>query len=288
MQPVLRFAPSPTGYLHLGHVRSAMIGHRLARRMGGRFLLRIEDTDLTRCRPEYEAAIVDDLAWLGLDWDGPMRRQSDHLADYQFHIDRLARQGLLYPCFATRREIVAAAAPRPAALDPDGAPIYPGLHRGLGTEEIAQRQAAGEPFALRLDMAKSLARAAGKLRETPLAFASFEESGDERHVLARPQDWGDVVIVRKETGVSYHLAVVVDDALQGVTHVTRGADLERATDLHRLLQVLLDLPAPRYHHHPLIFDASGRKLAKRDGAEALRTLRSRGATPGDVRRLAGV
>jgi len=287
-RPVFRFAPSPTGLLHLGHVRSALIGHSLARRMGGRFLLRIEDTDLARCRPAFTAAILEDLDWLGVDWDGPVRHQSAHLALYAEHADRLTADGLLYPCFATRSEIASVAQGDPSATDPDGAPLYPGLHRGLSAGEIARRKAAGEPFALRLDMARALRRVGDLLASEPLAFVTFDEMGADQHVTARPADWGDPVIVRKEGPASYHLAVVVDDALQGVTHVTRGMDLYRATDLHRLLQVLLGLPAPRYHHHALILDAAGRKLSKRDGDLSLRALREAGTTPDMVRRMAGV
>lgn len=287
-QPVFRFAPSPTGRLHLGHVRSAVITHRLARRAGGRALLRIEDTDRTRCRAEFTAVIIEDLAWLGLEWDGPVRHQSEHLADYDTYVRQLEHDGLLYPCFATRSEIAAAAALVPRDVDPDGAPLYPGLHRGLAVAEVEARKRAGHPYAMRLDMARAIATARIKHAVTEFAFTAFDENDVEWQVLARPGDWGDPVLVRKETGISYHLAVVVDDMLQGVSHVTRGMDLLRATDLHRLLQVLLDFPAPRYHHHALLLDVAGRKLSKRDGDLSLAKLREEGATREDVFRLAGV
>jgi glutamyl-Q tRNA(Asp) synthetase len=285
-KPVLRFAPSPTGRLHLGHALSALINQDMARRLGGSLLIRIEDTDLTRCRPEYTQAILDDLAWLGIVSDGPVLRQSEHLEVYRQAASRLAGMGLLYPCFATRQEIQAAAAP--GVVDPDGAPLYPGLHRGLPPQEVAGRKAAGQPFALRLDMARAIERARAIAGEALFAYTEIDESFVPMRVETNPARWGDIVIQRKETSVSYHLAVVVDDARQAITHVVRGADLKAATDIHRLLQAVLGLPAPIYHHHRLIADADGRKLSKRSGDTGLATLRERGVTPAQVRRLVGL
>ena len=266
MSFVTRFAPSPTGYLHLGHAYSALIGWRAARQAGGRFLLRLEDIDRTRCRPEFAAAIPEDLAWLGLDWDGPVRVQSEHFADYRAALDRLTAAGLLYPCFCTRAAIQAEVARAAAAPHgPDG-PLYPGTCRALGAAERARRVASGESFALRLDMGAAVARA-GAL--------SWEDALRGR-IEAEPARFGDVVLARKDTPASYHLAVTVDDALQGVTLVTRGEDLLAATHIHRLLQALLDLPVPRWHHHKLLADARGRRYAKRDRAATLRALREAG------------
>ncbi|PWB66044.1 MAG: tRNA glutamyl-Q(34) synthetase GluQRS [Bradyrhizobiaceae bacterium] len=281
---VFRFAPSPNGHLHLGHALSALLNHEMARASGGRLILRIEDIDATRCRPEYEAAILEDLAWLGLAWEEPVRRQSEHLDDYRAALARLERRGLVYPGFESRAEIARLVAAREAAgpwpRDPDGAPLYPGAARELAPEVRARRLAAGEPYALRLDMAAALARVG------PLAW---EETGLQAgRVAAAPEAWGDVVLARKETPTSYHLAVVVDDALQGVSHVVRGEDLFWSTSVHRLLQALLGLPAPVYHHHRLIRDADGRKLAKSTRATALRELRAQGLTPEDVRRMVGL
>jgi glutamyl-Q tRNA(Asp) synthetase len=272
---VTRFAPSPTGYLHLGHVRSALEGWRAAREAGGRFLLRIEDIDHTRCRAEYAAAIVEDLSWLGLDWDGPVRRQSEHFDDYREALARLEAAGLLYPCFCTRREIQAEIARAGGAPQGElGAP-YPGTCRHLGMAERGARRAEAADYALRLDIGAALARTG------PLDFV--EESIDgPRRVEADPAALGDVVLARKEMPTSYHLAVTVDDALQGVTLVTRGADLFAATHIHRLLQALLGLPTPRYRHHPLLTDAAGRRLAKRDRALTIRAMREAGRSPAEV------
>ncbi len=281
-QPVLRFAPSPNGELHLGHAYSALFTHQMARRLGGRFLLRIEDIDRQRCRPEYEAQIFEDLAWLGLTWEMPVRRQSEHFADYRAALDRLYALGVVYPCFATRREIAAAAGGK---FDPDGAPLYSGLWRDAPRNEVERRQANGEPYALRLNCARAIEIARGYAN--PLAWASFEFVDDElrtSQVKAMPERWGDAVLARKDTPASYHLSVVVDDALQGVTHVTRGADLLTATDLHALLQTLLDLPALFYAHHPLI-TLDGRKLAKSAFDKSLRSLREEGATSADIRAM---
>jgi glutamyl-Q tRNA(Asp) synthetase len=278
--PTLRFAPSPTGYLHLGHARSALIGRQLARDLCGRFLLRIEDVDPTRIRPEFVAAIHEDLTWLGFDWPEPVRRQSEHFDDYRDAAAQLERLGLAYPCFATRTEIEAAA--DPARRDPDGAQIYPGLWRDRSAGDVAARRATGEPFAMRLDMARALAH----LGPTTLTFREWDGAECIETIAANAGRWGDPVIVRKDAPTSYHLSVVVDDALQGVTHVTRGRDLFAATDLHRLLQVLLGLPEPIYHHHQLITDAAGRKLSKSDTDTSLRAMRAAGLSPEDVCRWA--
>ena len=274
-----RFAPSPNGYLHLGHALSAITGHDWARRVGGRFLLRIEDIDVARARPEYVAAITEDLTWLGVTWDGPVIRQSEHFDIYAEAAARLRAFGVLYPCFATRAEIEAAADGR---KDPDGAPLYRGHHGGLPAQVTRDRIAGGERCASRIDMARALA-VLGE-RHADISYVSIDEKGRETLVAARPERWGDAVIVRKDCAASYHLAVVVDDARQGVTHVTRGADLEAATDIHRVLQMLLDLPAPLYHHHRLVTDATGEKLAKSRASRALRDLRADGWTAADVRR----
>jgi glutamyl-Q tRNA(Asp) synthetase len=285
-RPVFRFAPSPNGELHLGHALSALVGSEAARAAGGRFLLRIEDIDTGRSRPEYVAGIFADLRWLGLTWEEPVLVQSARFAAYAEAAGRLEAMGLLYPCFATRAEIEAAAVA--GAKDPDGAPLYPGLWKGRPAAEIGRRKAAGEPFALRIDMDKALAAARIRLGDQRLTFTELGEEGQAEIVAAEPALWGDAVIVRKDTPSSYHLAVVVDDAWQGVTHVTRGRDLYAATHLHRLLQVLLDLPEPLYSHHRLITDTQGRKLAKSARDTSLRSLREAGATPAEVRRLVGL
>ncbi len=280
--PVFRFAPSPNGYLHLGHALSAFINFDSAQAARGQMLLRIEDIDQSRCRPEYEAAIYEDLAWLGLKWEAPVRRQSEHMGDYQAALDKLDALGLLYPSFESRAEIEALVAERDAAggwpRDPDGAPLYPGAGKAMPPAERTRRMQAGEPYALRLDMAAARKRV-GNL--------SWRE-GEEGRVAADPAAWGDVVLARKETPTSYHLSVVVDDALQGVTHVARGRDLYPSTSVHRLLQELLGLPAPFYRHHRLILDSEGRKLSKSNRATAIRELRASGATPSDIRRMTGL
>jgi glutamyl-Q tRNA(Asp) synthetase len=274
---VTRFAPSPTGLLHLGHAHAALVAWDAARRSGGRFLLRIEDIDRTRCREEYVAAILEDLAWLGIDWDGPVRRQSEHLDDYRQVLDRLSAQALVYPCFCTRAAIQAEIERAGVAPHgPDG-PLYPGICRVLDPETRAARRAAGEPFALRLDVTAAAERARPLVWEDEIAG----------RIVAAPQRHGDVVLARKDAPTSYHLAVTVDDALQGVTLVTRGADLFHATDIHRLLQALLGLPTPRYRHHALLTDESGRRYAKRDRSLTLCALREAGRTPADVRAMAG-
>jgi glutamyl-Q tRNA(Asp) synthetase len=260
----------------------------MARRMGGRFLLRIEDIDVERTREAYVEAIFRDLAWLGIRWEEPVLRQSHCFAVYAEAAARLEALGLVYPCFATRTEIADAAAAAPGAVDPDGAPLYPGRHKALSREAVAARKAAGAPFALRIDMARARMVAAERLRGRPLTFQALQEDGSVRLVDAHPERWGDAVIVRKDVPASYHLAVVVDDARQGVTHVTRGRDLLAATDLHRLLQVLLDLPEPVYFHHRLMTDDTGRKLAKSARDTSLRMLRESGATVQSIRQRIGM
>jgi glutamyl-Q tRNA(Asp) synthetase len=285
---VFRFAPSPNGEMHLGHALSALVGYEQARACGGRFLVRIEDIDPGRSRTRFVEQIFADLAWLGIAWEEPVVFQSQRMPAYRAAARRLEAMGLLYPCFATRAEIEAAVTATAGAVDPDGAPLYPGLYRGRDPLQIAQRQAAGERFALRIDMGLAVAVAAAKLGGPGLAFTELDEGGAAHAVEAGPERWGDAVIARKDVATCYHLAVVVDDAWQGVTHVTRGRDLFAATDLHRLLQVLLDLPAPLYHHHRLITDSEGRKLAKSARDTSLRSLRESGCTPADIRRMVGL
>jgi len=286
---ILRFAPSPNGYLHLGHAYSALLNHDMAREYGGRLLLRIEDVDATRARPEYEVAIYEDLAWLGVTWERPVRRQSEHFGDYQAAIAKLNAQGLLYPSFESRSEIAALVAERERQApsgshwprDPDGAPIYPGRARKLSPAERERRIAAGEPYALRLAMDAAVARA-GVLTWTETGLGPQEQIG---RVTAAPQMWGDVVLARKEMPTSYHLAVTVDDALQGASDIVRGRDLFWSTSIHRLLQALLGLPEPSYHHHKLILDADGNKLSKSTQAKSLRELRADGMSGTDIGRM---
>lgn len=274
---VTRFAPSPTGLLHLGHAYSALFAHRIAAEAGGRFLLRIEDIDAGRCRPEFDAAIREDLAWLGLAWEEPVRRQSEHMADYRAALDCLAAKDLLYPCFCTRKEIQAEIERAGGAPQGPEGPLYPGTCRALTAAERHARIAAGEAYALRLDAAEA-GRRAGPL--------TWEEIGRGPQACD-PLRHGDVVLARKDVATSYHLAVTTDDALQGVTLVTRGEDLFEATHIHRLLQALLDLPAPRYRHHRLLTDDSGRRFAKRDRSLTLRSLREAGHAPDDIRAMIG-
>jgi glutamyl-Q tRNA(Asp) synthetase len=282
--PVFRFAPSPNGYLHLGHALSALINFELARAAGGRFLLRIEDIDAARCRREYEQAIYEDLAWLGIAWELPVRRQSAHFDDYRGALARL--EALLYPSFESRSEIMRLVAEReivgPWLRDPDGAPLYPGDARSLLPAERRRRMEAGEPYALRLDVSAAIARTG------PLTWTETGAGSELEAVTAAPQMWGDVVLARKEIPTSYHLAVVVDDACQGVTHVVRGQDLFWSTSVHRLLQALLGLPAPIYHHHRLVLDGDGQKLSKSTRATGLRALREGGASVTDIRRMVGL
>lgn len=274
---VTRFAPSPSGYLHLGHAYSALFAERAAREAVGRFLLRIEDIDRGRCRPEFETAILDDLSWLGLAWDGPVIRQSERFAFYQEALDRLTAEELLYPCFCTRKEIqteIAAAGNAPHG--PDG-PHYPGTCRALGPAERQERIESGESYALRLDIARAGDRAG------PLTF----HDRDHGLFTVDPGIGGDIVLARKDTPTSYHLAVTVDDAAQGVTLVTRGEDLLLACHIHRLLQALLELPEPGYRHHPLLTGEDGKRFAKRDRSRTLRALRETGVTPLQIRERIG-
>jgi glutamyl-Q tRNA(Asp) synthetase len=281
MQPVFRFAPSPNGALHLGHALSALIDFELCRRAGGRFLLRIEDIDPARCRPEYETGIYRDLEWLGLSWEEPIRRQSEHLDDYRAALELLTGMGLVYPAFLSRAGIAAATAGPDWPRDPDGAPHYPAIDRKRDQSEAEGLVAGGAPYALRLRMDEAVARAG------PLVWRE-EGDGPSRDTPADPAAWGDVIVARRETPTSYHLSVVVDDTLQGVTHVVRGRDLYAATSVHVLLQKLLGLPSLAYHHHRLITDANGRKLSKSNRDTALSALREAGATPADIRRMVGL
>lgn len=285
---ILRFAPSPNGYLHLGHAYSALLNHDMARELGGRFLLRIEDIDAQRCRPEYEAAIYEDLDWLGIAWQEPVRRQSEHFDDYQAALAKLEAQDLLYPSFESRNEIGALIAERDRQgrwpRDPDGVPLYPGCARRMSAAERKRRRDAGDPFALRLAMDAAVAQV-GVLTWTENGSGPQGQSG---RLVAAPQTWGDVVLGRKDVPTSYHLAVTLDDALQGVTDIVRGQDLFWATSIHRLLQELLGLPEPTYHHHRLIRDVEDRKLSKSFRAQSLRELRAVGASAVDIRRMVGL
>ncbi len=274
---VTRFAPSPTGHLHLGHAYSALFAESAARREGGRFLLRLEDIDPARCRPEFEAAIYEDLAWLGLEWEKPVRRQSEHLDEYRAALDHLAEMRLVYPCFCSRKEIQAEIAQAVSAPQgPDG-PLYPGTCRNLSDAERERRLAENRPYALRLDVA------AARKRTGELHWHDRERGT----IAAQPELLGDVVLGRRDVPASYHLAVTLDDHRQGVTLVTRGEDLFVATHVHRLLQAVLDLATPDYHHHRLLANAKGERLAKRDGALALSALRRSGHSAAEVRGMVG-
>lgn len=255
-RPVFRFAPSPNGYLHLGHAYSALLNARMAAAADGRLLLRIEDTDESRARPEFLAAIFEDLAWLGLNWEEPVRIQSRHFTDYQANLARLWNMGAVYPCFCSRKQAAVL-----GSQDPDGQPHYAGRCRSVSEAEAHQRIASGAVHGWRVDMARA---------------------ADPEAAV-----WGDAVIAKRWVGSSYHIAVVTDDALQGVTHVVRGKDIEPATPLHRLLQRLLGLPAPHYHHHDLIRDAAGQKLSKSRGSPSLRQLRQEGVSAAAIRRQLG-
>lgn len=286
--PIVRFAPSPNGLLHVGHARSAMLNWRFANDHDGTFLLRVEDIDTTRARSEFETTIFDDLAWLGLDWPKPVRRQSDHFADYEAALSELRKLGVLYPTFLSRAEIAAKAAETESSgqtwpQDPDGAPHYPGNDRTLSQSERDSRIAAGAPHAWRLDM-QAVLDGLG----TPLSWTEFG-SGPDREtgtIAAAPAAWGDVILARRDVPASYHLSVTVDDAIQNITDVVRGEDLFAATSVHRLLQHLLGLTPPRYHHHGLVRGADGRKLSKSDGSTSIASLRQQGATPADILALA--
>lgn len=285
-----RFAPSPSGLLHAGHGYSAIAAHDFARARGGAFVLRIEDIDVSRCRPEFDEAILEDLGWLGLEWEKPVRRQAEHFDEYREAIKRLAEQSLTYPCFCTRKDIAAeiegaASAPH----GPDG-PHYPGTCRALTDDEREARVAGEEPFALRLDIEKAVAhlRASGAL---PLHFSELTtlSSDDEMVLEVDPHLFGDIVLARKDVPTSYHVSVVLDDHLQAISHVIRGEDLREATHIQRVLQALLGFDPPKYFHHPLVRDETGRRLAKRDRDLTLRALKEKGASPEDVRtRFGGV
>ncbi|MGN7294818.1 tRNA glutamyl-Q(34) synthetase GluQRS [Rhizobium sp. SAFR-030] len=285
-KPVFRFAPSPNGFLHLGHALSALINQAMASDNGGRLLLRIEDIDASRCRPEFEEAIYRDLSWLGISWQEPVRRQAGHLEEYQAALDRLRGMGLVYPAFLTRGEVkamvsAAEAQGRPWPRDPDGAPLYPPDDRERSADEQRQLLASGIRHAWRLDMGKALATLSEPL--------TWQEDGDGEtgRLVADPAQWGDVVLSRSDAPSSYHLSVVIDDAVQEVTHVVRGLDLLHATSVHRLLQQLLDLPVPLYHHHRLVLGPDGRKLSKSDGSTGLSVLREQGLSAADIRRRLG-
>jgi glutamyl-Q tRNA(Asp) synthetase len=275
---ICRFAPSPNGLLHLGHACSALLNWRLARARGGVFLLRIEDIDRERSRPEFEQAMREDLGWLGLDWSRPERRQSEFFGDYRAALEGLRARKLVYPCFCSRGAVAASIAGKPDwPRDPDGSPLYPGLCRDMPPRLCAERIAAGERFALRLDMGRALAEVGA-----PLAYREFFEGDAPREMMARPELWGDALIGRRDVPASYHLACVHDDCVQGVTDVVRGADLEPSTGLHVLLQRLLGFSTPDYRHHRLVLDEEGRKLSKSKGAATLRDLHARGASAADV------
>ncbi len=289
-QPVFRFAPSPNGHLHLGHALSALYTWNRAQEAGGRFLLRLEDIDLARCSERYVCDMLEDLEWLGLRWEEPVRCQSLHFDDYRTVLDTLDELGVLYPCFATHQEIRSAVAQRTDhPTDPDGAPIYPGLARSLSTVQRDTLLAQGKPFARRIDMSKAV-ELARTMNAAPVTFEELASGpeGETGTIPVQAHCWGDVILARKDIPASYHIAVVHDDALQGVTHVTRGQDLFYATYVHRVLQILLGLPAPAYEHHGLIRDESGRRLSKSARDKSLRSLRTEGHTRNDIVRLAGL
>jgi glutamyl-Q tRNA(Asp) synthetase len=287
-QPIFRFAPSPNGHLHLGHALSALMNFDMARATGGRFLLRMEDIDAARCRPEFEAAIYEDLAWLGLEWEQPVRRQSEHFDEYRAALARLEAMRLTFPSFESRAELAHMVGDRDVRerwpRDPDGVPVYPGAARQMPEAERQARIARGDPYAVRLDMEKAIEWAG------PLTWieTGAGPSGETGEIVADPAAWGDVIVGRKETPTSFNLSVVIDDALQGVTHVVRGADLFCSTSVHRIIQALLGLFTPVYHHHSLMLDADSRKLSKSSAATGLRELRAQGMTPVDIRRLVGL
>lgn len=275
---VTRFAPSPTGYLHRGHAYAALTAYKAAQNAGGRFLLRIEDIDVTRSRPEYDAAILEDLTWLGLSWAEPVRRQSEHLADYHAAIEALRARGLVYRCFKTRKEIDIGRAPHEPAVPYVGAPLPP--------DEEAERLDRGEAFAWRLSLAAAR-EALGGFETLTFVEEGAGPNGETGLIQARPETAGDIVLARKDVGVAYHLAVVYDDALQGVTHVIRGCDLFEAAHIQRLLHALLELPTPTYRHHGLLVGPDGKRYAKRDKAQTLRELRASGVTAKALREELG-
>jgi glutamyl-Q tRNA(Asp) synthetase len=286
-KPVFRFAPSPNGPLHLGHAFSAIRNGDMAEKADGRFLLRIEDIDQTRCTPQFEEGIYTDLAWLGLQWEMPVRRQSEHFDDYRRALDRLIASGLAYPAFMTRGDVKAKIKAHKAGgqdwpHDPDGAPLYPSDDRNRTQTERDRLLSSGVRHAWRLNMEKAL-----KPLGEPLSWQE-EGDGETRQIPAHPAAWGDIVLSRSDAPSSYHLSVVLDDALQGISHVVRGRDLYHATSIHRLLQALLGLRPPIYHHHRLILDPTGKKLSKSQGSTGLSVLRQQGSTPSDIRRLVGL
>lgn len=284
-RPVYRFAPSPNGQLHLGHAYSALLNQHMAQETNGRLLLRMEDIDTARCTPAFEQGIYDDLHWLNLAWELPVRRQSEHFAEYRNALTRLADMGLVYPAFLSRTEVreqigAALAKGREWPCDPDGSPHYPESERFLSEQERLKHMATGAPYAWRLDMQKALALAGAPLFWNEEGQGPQGETGQ---IKAEPSRWGDVILARKDTPTSYHLSVVIDDALQGITHVVRGRDLYHATSVHCLLQKLLDLPEPLYHHHDLVLAEDGQKLSKSRHDTALQSLRAQGFTPADIR-----
>lgn len=288
--PVFRFAPSPNGQLHLGHAYSALLNANMAEQSGGRFLLRMEDIDTARCTPALEQGIYDDLHWLGLRWETPVRRQSEHFGEYRNALTKLADKGLVYPAFLSRSEVrkrisEACARGDDWPSDPDGTPLYPQDERNMSEKEQMEHIVSGAPYAWRLDMDKALASAGEPLFWNESGAGPDGETG---RLAADPARWGDVVIARKDTPTSYHLSVVVDDALQGITHIVRGRDLFHASSVHRLLQKLLGLPEPLYHHHDLVLGEDGQKLSKSRKDTALASLREQGWTPADIRAKLGL
>ncbi|SDR27675.1 tRNA glutamyl-Q(34) synthetase GluQRS [Pseudovibrio sp. Tun.PSC04-5.I4] len=279
--PVYRFAPSPNGHLHLGHAYSAILNQRAAQKYGGKLLLRVEDIDTIRCTPQLQADMLEDLHWLGIQWEEPVRKQSEHFEDYQCTLHKLEERSLVYKAYLTRAQIKRFVAQQDATgtpwpRDPDGAPLYPGDDKVLSAQDQQERQNSDAPYALRLNMEKAIAAVGQPLR--------WQEARTGK-IQADPAAWGDVVLARKDTPTSYHLSVVVDDALQGITHILRGTDLYHATSVHRLLQTLLNLPEPLYEHHHLIMGADGRKLAKSAKDTSLRELRASGVTPAQIREM---
>lgn len=287
--PVFRFAPSPNGLLHLGHAYSALINWDWARNVGGRFLLRIEDIDIGRARDAFVHQIEEDLAYLGVMWEEPVLRQSSRFEAYKPSIERLKEMGLLYPCFATRAEIMSACEEKGSGWphDPDGSPLYPGLWRDAPAVDVMRMRAEGAPHAWRLNMEKTLAYL-GLHADEPLSWQEVSMDGTIQENSAKPSAWGDVVLVRKDVPASYHLACVLDDAHQHITHVVRGQDIEPSTALHRLLQMCLGIEPPVYHHHDLILDEAGRKLSKSDGAKSIKALREEGVLPSEIRQRIGL
>ena len=287
---MFRFAPSPNGALHLGHAYSAILNFEMAREAGGRFLLRMEDIDTERCSPALEAAMLEDLAWLGLSWEAPVRRQSEHFADYRAALEALEGEGLVYRAYLSRsdiRRLVEAGEQAGTSWprDPDGAPLYPGSDRTLSAAERRRRIEDGEPHAWRLDMAAAIEGLGA-----PLSWDEFGAGprGETGVIAADPAAWGDVILARRDVPTSYHLAVTVDDSIQSITDVIRGEDLYAATSVHRLLQELLGLKAPRYRHHGLVLDKTGRKLSKSDGATSIASLRAEGVSRAEIIAMAGL